>query len=114
MSEHRHPLIFVCSPYRGDVEANVRRAERFCRFVYEQHGVPFAPHLLYPRFLDGSNPDERHAGLMMGIEVLQRCDELWVFGEPTAGMALEISAAIAQGKPVRRFSRDCREVCSDA
>jgi len=114
MSEQHHLLIFVCSPYRGDVEANMRQAERYCRFVYEQQCVPFAPHLIYPRFLNDDDLDERRAGLMMGIEVLQRCDELWAFGEPTAGMALEISAAVAQGKPVRRFSPDCWEVCADA
>lgn len=105
-----HLMIFVCSPYRGNVEANAQRAVGFCRFVYELQGVPFAPHLLYPRFLNDEDPDERHAGLCMGVEVLKRCDELWVFGEPTAGMAYEISAAITLGKPVRRFSTDCREV----
>ena len=113
MSEHHHLLIFVCSPYHGDVEVNVRRTERYCRFVYEQHGVPFAPHLMYLRFMDDNDPEERRVGLMMGIEVLAHCDELWAFGEPTAGMALEISAAIGQGKPVRKFSPDCHEVCAN-
>ena len=105
-----HRMIFVCSPYRGDVEVNARQAERFCRFVYVLQGVPFAPHLLYPRFLNDDDPDERRAGLDMGVEVQKCCDELWAFGEPTAGMAFEISAAITLGKPVRRFSLDCREV----
>ena len=110
MAENRHPMIFVCSPFRGDVESNVRQAERYCRFVYEQQGVPFAPHLLFTRFLSDDDPDERRAGLCMGVEVLKRCDGLWQFGEPTAGMALEISAAKSLGLPVRRFSPDCREV----
>jgi len=114
MTEKRHPLIFVCSPYRGEVEANVRQAERFCRFVYEQLCVPFAPHLLYPRFLDDNDPEERRAGVMMGVEVLAYCDELWAFGPPTAGMALEIAAAVALGILVRSFDRDCREVCAGA
>ena len=108
-----HPLIFVCSPYRGDVEANVRQAGRFCRFVYEQQAVPFAPHLLYPQFLDDEIPDERHAGLCMGIAFLKKCNKLWVFGEPTEGMSREIAAATALGIPIRRFSTDCREVCAD-
>lgn len=108
-----NPLIFVCSPFRGDVETNVRQAERFCRFVYLQQSVPFAPHLIYPQFLDDDDPDERNAGLCMGIEVLNRCDELWAFGEPTAGMSFEITAAICLGKPVRRFTHDCQEVRTD-
>lgn len=105
-----HLMIFVCSPYRGNVKANARQADRFCRFVYEQQCVPFAPHLLFTRFLNDDDPDERYAGLCMGFEVLKRCDELWAFGKPSAGMAYEILAAITLGKPVRRFSPDCREV----
>ena len=88
----RHSLIFVCSPYRGDVETNVRQAERYCRFIFEQQAVPIAPHLLFPPvFLNDDDPGERRAGLFMGIEVLNGCDELWAFGEPTEGMALEIA-----------------------
>jgi hypothetical protein len=111
--ENHHLLIFVCSPYRGDVTTHVRQAERYCRFVYEQQCVPFAPHLLYPRFLDDNDPDERQAGLRMGVEVLKHCDELWAFGEPTTGMLHEITGAAALGIPVRRFSPDCREVRAD-
>ena len=35
------PLIFVCSPYRGDTETNVQNARRYCRLVVEQGGIPF-------------------------------------------------------------------------
>ena len=41
------PLIFVCSPYRGDVNAHVKCAHRYCRYVVKQGGIPFAPHLLF-------------------------------------------------------------------
>lgn len=37
------PLIFVCSPYRGDVNAHVKCARRYCRYVVKQGGIPFAP-----------------------------------------------------------------------
>jgi len=114
MKKLHHSLIFVCSPYRGDVETNVRQAERYCRIIFEQQAVPIAPHLLFPRFLNDDDPDERRAGLFMGIEVLNGCDELWAFGEPTEEMAVEIAAAVALGVPVQRFSPDCREVGVDA
>ena len=40
MAENRrHPLVFVCSPYRGDVESNVRQAERFCRIFFLRHNA---------------------------------------------------------------------------
>lgn len=112
-AQNNGSLVFVCSPYSGDVEANERRAERYCRFVYEQKRAPFAPHLLFTRFLDDGNADDRAAGIAMGIEMLLLCGELWAFGEPTAGMRIELETAARLGKPIRRFDDDCREVAFD-
>ena len=115
----KRPLIFICSPYRGDVEANLRNARRYCRFAIEQGDrtstpcIPFAPHLLFTQFLDDSIAREREAGLSMGVEMLSLCDELWAFGQPTAGMAREISEAAGLGVPVRRFDTRCNEVMGD-
>ena len=97
------PLIFVCSPYHGDVHSNVKNARRYCRLVMKQGGIPFAPHLLFTQFLDDSKAAERRRGMLMGIEMLKLCDELWVFGEPTAGMQAEIELAMRHGIPIRRL-----------
>ena len=105
-------LIFVCSPFAGDIEGNIAKARRYCRFVMEQGDVPFAPHLLFPQFLDDSDPAERKTGIDMGLLALESCSELWAFGsELSPGMVIEIEKA---GKtlniPVRRFDNCCREV----
>lgn len=114
MRRTKHPVIFICSPLRGDMERNLENARRYGRFVYEQDSIPFAPHLLYPQFLNEHVEEERNAGICMGVEMLSFCDELWAFGEAvTAGMAIEIAAARAMGKTVRHFDRDCREVPHD-
>lgn len=97
------PLIFVCSPYRGDTETNMQNARRYCRLVVEQGGIPFAPHLLFTRFLNEGKAAERRRGLWMGMEMLRLCDELWAFGEPTEGMRLEITQARRLGIPVCRL-----------
>ena len=95
------PLIFVCSPYRGDVNAHVKCARRYCHYVVKQGGIPFAPHLLFTQFLDDSKATERRKGMLMGAEMLRLCDELWVFGELSAGMQAEIDLAKRLGIPVR-------------
>ena len=87
------PLIFVCSPYRGDTETNVQNARRYCRLVVEQGGIPFAPHLLFTQFLNEDKVAERRRGLWMGMEMPRLCDELWAFGEPTEGLRMEIAPA---------------------
>ena len=51
--------IFICSRYAGDVTRNVVVAERLCRKAVEQGCAPFAPHLLFTRFLDDEKASER-------------------------------------------------------
>jgi len=36
----------------------------------------------------------------MGLQILKRCDELWVFGPPTEGMKAEIKLAQALNIPI--------------
>lgn len=59
------PVIYVCSPYAADPERNARRAENFCRYVWKMGGIPLAPHLLFPRFMNENRHKEREAGLRM-------------------------------------------------
>ncbi len=108
----KRPIVFICSPYRGDIEANTRNARRYCCFSYEQGGIPFAPHLLFTQFLDDSEKRERDAGIAMGTAMLALCDEIWVFDELTTGMRMELAAAIRMDKPVRRFNKWCMEAAA--
>ena len=97
-------LIYVASPYAGDVEANVRYAEAACRYVMDKGHAFFAPHLLYPAILDDSVPSERALGMAMGILILGKCDELWAFGNRiSSGMKAELEEAVRLGIPVKRI-----------
>lgn len=99
-------LIYVASPYAGDVEANVRYAEEACRYVMGQGCAFFAPHLLYPAILDDSIPAERALGMSMGLLMLGKCDELWAFGpRVSTGMQAEIDEAARLGIPVRKITQ---------
>lgn len=96
-------LIYVASPYTGDVKKNTEFAKEACRHVMEQGYAFFAPHLLYPAILDDAKPEQRQAGLDMGLAMLERCDELWVYGgHISQGMMLEIEEAGRLGIPTRR------------
>lgn len=88
-------LIFVSSPYRGDIEANTEKAKQYCRYVISQGHTPFAPHLLYPGIIE----DDR-TGIDLGLDVLYRCDEVWQFGGMTEGMMEEGHAASIHRIPV--------------
>lgn len=45
-------LVYICSPYAGAVERNVRFAQEACRYAISQNFAPVAVHLLYPQLRD--------------------------------------------------------------
>lgn len=95
--------IYVASKYAGDVDANTNAAIGYCRKVIDQGFMPVASHLLYPQILDDDNPYERNLGLRFGLALLATCDEVWVFGEVSSGVAKEIELAKRLEKPLRYF-----------
>lgn len=86
-------MVYIASAMRGDIEGNLRKAAAYCHAAAEAGAVPIAPHLYFSAYLDDRVPEERAAGMEMGLHILGRCDELWVFGTPTEGMKAEIKLA---------------------
>ena len=87
------PLVYICSPFsQGDVKENVRNARRYCRYAVNNHAIPFAPHLLFPQFMNEEK--ERSLTMFMNRVLLGKCDELWVFGRIySSGMKKEMKWA---------------------
>lgn len=59
------PIVFVASPLAGDDELmNIDFARRVCREIaLNTSAMPFAPHLLFPQFLNDKDPVERNLGI---------------------------------------------------
>lgn len=92
-------IVFVSSPYGGK-EENVRAALNYCLMEHELGNTPYAPHCFLSRFLD--EPADREAAMEMGLEMLERCDELHVWGNRISpGMQIEIEHAELCGIPVK-------------
>ena len=90
----RNKLVYIASPYSGDVERNVAFAKAACRYAMNQGVTPIASHLLYPQMLDDGVPEERKLGTDMGLRILKVCEEVWVCGsELSSGMEQEIRTA---------------------
>jgi hypothetical protein len=94
--------IFICSRYAGNLVENAAIAERLCRRAVESGCAPFAPHLLYARFLDENDESGREAGMACGQAFMEVCDEVWVFtGDGLShGMCREVNHARHLGKPI--------------
>lgn len=61
-------LIYVCSPYSGQVELNVAKASNYSKYVVDAGHTPIAPHLLFPQFLNDDIPEERNRAIQMNME----------------------------------------------
>jgi dienelactone hydrolase len=93
--------IYICSPYRGDVAGNTKRALTVCRRVALQGMTPIAPHLYCTRYLDDNIDQERHTGLTIGLDLLRLCDELWYYGDTVSeGMQGELKEARRLNIPI--------------
>ncbi len=104
------PLVYICSPFSGKVKKNKRNARKYCRFALEQHTIPFAPHLLFPQFMDDNSSEERQLAMFMNMIMLGHCEELWVFGDRiSAGMKQEIHKAERRHMKIRYFTEDLEE-----
>ena len=98
------PVVYICSPLRGDVPNNVRNARRYSRFAVKQGYLPIA------QFLNDADEDEREIGIYRGLVLLTKCKELWVFGEKKSeGMIREIKRAKWRNIPVRYFTENLEE-----
>lgn len=105
------PLVYICSPFSGEVEKNIQNARKFSRYAVEKGRIPVTPHLLYPQFLNDDDPNDRELGLLFGNVLMDKCKEIWVFGERISpGMKGEIARAKKKRYAVRYFTVDCEEV----
>ena len=97
------PLVYICSPFSGDIAGTIKKAKQYSRYAVNQGAIPIAPHLLLPQFM--SEETERDLALFMGIAILSKCAELWVFGDVhSKGMGNEIAYAERKNMTIRYFT----------
>ena len=95
-------LVYIASPYAGNIGENVTFAKKACRYAIHHGVTPVAVHLLYPQILDDNNHSERELGLQLGLQLMERCDELWVCGDKiSSGMARGIAEANRMNIPIK-------------
>ena len=107
-------LVYICSPYKAydnvTVEDNLEKAKKYCKMASDKGFIPICPHLYFTQFLNDELTKERNTGINMGLSLLRRCKEVWVFGSRASeGMANELIYAVDHGIKLRFFGEDCEE-----
>ncbi|WP_313983356.1 hypothetical protein [uncultured Solobacterium sp.] len=66
------PLAYICEPYSGDKDLNIKRAIHYAELAYKNGAIPVTPHLLFP-FMDDIDFEQRKDALFMDIILLSKC-----------------------------------------
>lgn len=104
------PLVYICAPFSGEIEANKKKAIAFAEYAYQNGCIPVTPHLLFP-FMNDESKQERELALHMDLVLMGKCQEVWVLSERiTTGMSAEIEKAQRRRQVVRYFANDFTEV----
>lgn len=105
------PIVYICSPYSGEVERNLEMARKYSRFAVDQHCLPITPHIYFTQFMNDEIPDERETALFMNLVLMSKCAELWVFGDVISkGMKAEIDRAKRKHLKIRYFTEEMEEI----
>lgn len=94
--------VMLESPYAGDVEKNIKYAQRAMRHSIMLGEAPMVSHLLYTQCLDDTVANERSLGIAIGLDWLEATDKTVVYADLgiSTGMQHGIDRANAKGHSV--------------
>ncbi len=101
--------VYICSPFSAQTEQgfikNMQNAREYTYFISKYMGYrAIAPHAWLPALLNDNIPEERSLALKIGLELLDKCSELFVCSDRISnGMKGEIKYALERGILIRVF-----------
>ena len=100
--------VFIAHQVSGDVKENLKSALRWARWALISHDVvPVVPYAYLCQILDDSNPEDRESGLKCSMEILRRCEEVWLCGPLPSGNSFvwkELAEAERMNKRIMDFT----------
>ena len=104
----KRKLIYVCSPYSGNIEYNTLIAKILSRYVVCQGYIPITPHIYFTQFMNDNIQEHRDLAFEMNFDLMDLCDQMWVFIELgqdiSTGMQREIDRANEIGLKIHYFN----------
>lgn len=92
-------MLYVCSPYRGDIARNKEYARRLTKAALDNGFVPVTVHLYLTEVTNDDIPEERRRGMAAGIAILENCKYILVGDKYgiSEGMKAELTLATLKG-----------------
>ena len=100
--------VFIAHQVSGNVEANIRSALRWARWaLLLRDVVPVVPYVYFCMILTDSTEYDRQLGMKCSMEILRRCEEVWICGplpEDKSGVWEEVKEAEKMSKKIMDFT----------
>jgi len=103
--------VFIISNFKGDIDANIKKALYYGQIVIGTGRIPVVPYLYFKQFLNENNPNEKMKIIDMGLELMEDCDEVYLMGfDITEGMEFELDYARGLRIPVSLYDADMNRI----
>ena len=69
-------VVYICSPLRGNPPYSMQKRNKNLR-----KAIVYGRKAYFSSFLDDSNTEERKKGIEMAVELVSKCDAVWVYDD---------------------------------
>ena len=94
--KERKGLAYICAPFSADVEQNIEKAKGYVQYLYEIGYIPVTPYIMFS-FLNNDVQERRESVIQMGMELLSKCEYMYIFNDMTERMKREFDFAVENG-----------------
>ena len=98
-------IAYICHPWRGGKDNEVKTKSICLHLALKGDVVPMSTGILFNSFLDDDDHVQRRVGIEAGLEVMKKCDVIYVYKQTgiSDGMHEELQVAERLGIPIQYF-----------
>lgn len=99
MQNMKNNLVYICSPYRGNIlekARNILYARHLTKLALQLGYTPITTHLYLTQVLNDNIPMQRRQGLKAGRDILNACDTIIIGARHTIKTTTDVQQTAAQ------------------
>ena len=104
---------YICSPYSGDIKRNKEYARELTLRAIKDGYAPITPHLYITECLNDNEPLERELGLKIAIDLLQKCDAIYIGRKYGVSQGMKAEIIIARSLEMEEINVESRPSTSE-
>ena len=104
---------YICSPYSGDIKRNKEYARELTLRAIKDGYAPITPHLYITECLNDSDALDRALGLKIAINLLQKCDAIYIGRKFGVSQGMKAEIIIARSLEMEEINVESRPSTSE-